>query len=384
MSGATRGADRMSLVHVVPHVDQEAAGPSYSVPRLCESLAARGHDVELSCLAARGAIPGVRLDLHPQWPILDRFAISVSHARALRRKADQVDIVHNHSLWSMVNVATGWVVPGRHARLVTSPHGTLSQWALARRHGIKRALWPLQRPALVRASLLHATSEDECRDIRALGFRAPVAVVPNGIDLPVLEECASSSARTLLFLGRIHPVKGVDRLLRAWQSLQDRHPGWRLVVAGPGESRHEPEMRQLATALRLARMEFIGALYGSAKSQAYFGANLFVLPSHSENFGMTVAEALAHGCPAVVSKAAPWAGLENEDCGWWVGHDVPELTSALDAAMSLPPGKLAEMGRRGRAWMARDFGWESVAQRMEAAYRWVLDGGEAPAWVRLD
>ena len=99
---------------------------------------------------------------------------------------------------------------------------------------------------------------------------------------------------------------------------------------------------------------------------------------------MIVAEALAHGCPAVVSRGAPWSGLESEGCGWWVGHDVPELTAALDVAMSSPEGRLVDMGRKGRAWMERDFGWNSVAQRMEAAYRWVLDGGEAPSWVRQD
>ena len=308
-----------------------------------------------------------------------------SHARALRHKADEVDIVHNHSLWSMVNVASGWAVPGRHAKLVTSPRGTLSQWALARRRGFKRALWPLQQHALVGASMLHATSEEEYGDIRALGLHAPVAVIPNGIGFTELGMRASSSPlRTLLFLGRIHPVKGIDRLLRAWQPLQERHRDWRLVLAGPGEAMHEREMRELAATLRLQRLEFVGARYGSEKSRAYLEADIFVLPSHSENFGMTVAEALAHGCPAIVSKAAPWAGVEREGCGWWVGHEVPELTAALDAAMSLPAGVLAEMGRRGSAWMARDFGWDTVAQRMEAAYRWVLDGGEAPAWVKLD
>lgn len=127
----------MKSVHVVPHIDQEAAGPSYSVPRLCESLAARGHEVELSCLAARGKLPGVVLDLHEQWPILGRFAISPSLARALRDKAGRVDIVHNHSLWSMVNVAAGWVVPGKRAKLVTSPRGTLSPWALLLRETLE-------------------------------------------------------------------------------------------------------------------------------------------------------------------------------------------------------------------------------------------------------
>lgn len=380
-----RGREGMKLVHVVPHVDQEASGLSYSVPHLCESLAARGHEVELSCLAARGGIPGVRLDVHPQWPILGRFAVSSSHPRALRRKAGEVDIVHNHSLWSMVNVAAGWVVPGHRARLVTSPRGTLSRWALNRRRVAKRVLWPLQCRALTQASLLHATCQAEYEEIRALGLRAPVAVIPNGIDLPFMPaNTCVSRWRTLLFLGRIHPKKGIDRLLRAWETLQVRHPSWRLVIVGVGEQAHEREAKELAVALGLERVEFEGARYGAEKSSAYFDAELFVLPTHSENFGMTVAEALAHGCPAVVSRGAPWSDLESEGCGWWVDHAVPNLMAALDTAMSLPSARLSDMGLRGRAWMERDFGWDPVAQKMEAAYRWITAGGDVPAWVQRD
>jgi glycosyltransferase involved in cell wall biosynthesis len=373
----------MKLVHVVPHIDQEAAGPSYTVPRLCESLAARGHAVELSCLAANGVIPGVKLDLHPQWRVLPRFAISTSHALALRAKADRVDIVHNHSLWSMVNVATGWVVPGHGAKLVTSPRGTLAPWALGRTRLLKRLLWPLQRRVLESADLLHATSEVEYDQIRSMGFLKPVAVIPNGIDLPPLPTSRSGNeARTLLFLSRLHPTKCVDRLLLAWQQLQHLHPRWRLVVAGPGETAYERLLQDLATELNLERVRFPGPLYGAAKSRVYFDADLFVLPTHSENFGVVVAEALAHGCPTLVSRGAPWSRLAEKGCGWWIENDVATLIKTLDAAMRLPRDELQAMGRRGRAWMERDFAWDSVAERMEAAYRWIVEGGDPPAWVR--
>ena len=373
----------MRLVHVVPHISEEASGPSYSVPRLCVSLAALGHEVELSCLAAQGPIPGVRLDVHGQWPVLSRFAVSPSHTLALLRKAEQVDVVHNHSLWSMVNVAAGWVVPGRKAKLVTSPRGTLSAWALGRSRLAKKLLWPLQRRALEQADLLHATSEVEYREIREQGFKAPVAIIPNGIDLPeLIVDRPRAEQRTLLFLGRIHPIKGVDRLLNAWRQLQHLHPGWRLRVVGRGEAGHEREIKELAHSLQLERVDFSGPLYGAEKSKAYFEADVFVLPTHSENFGMVVAEALAHGCPVVVSKEAPWAGVKEERCGWWVEHDVNTLTGGLDAALSESSEALREKGAKGRTWMERDFSWLSVAERMAASYRLIHHGGEPPLCVR--
>ncbi len=379
----------MKLVHVVPHIDQEAAGPSYSVPRLCQSLSACGNEVELTCLAARGEIPGVTLDLHSQWPILGRFAVSTSLTRALGRKARVVDVVHNHSLWSMVNVAAGWVVPGRRAKLVTSPRGTLSAWALGRNKILKSWLWPLQRRVLARADMLHATSDVELQEIRAQGFTAPVVVVPNGIDLPDMSLASvreKGGVRTLLYLGRIHPIKGLDRLLSAWAQLQGqgRHPQWRLVIAGKGEAAHVQDVQALAARLGVQRVEFPGPLYGEAKAQAYFAAEIFVLPTHSENFGMVVAEALAHGCPAVVSRGAPWPGLVTEGCGWWVENSVETLVTGLDAAMQLPPDQLTAMGLCGRAWMEREFGWTAIGQKMDAAYHWLLTGGELPAWVRME
>lgn len=377
----------MKIIHVVPHIGAEAAGPSYSVPRLCQSIAAKGNEVVLSYLGDERAIPGVRNEVYPSWPILRGFAVSHQHAIALRKDARRVDIVHNHSLWSMVNVAAGWVVPGQHAKLVTSPRGTLSEWAMGHSRRRKQLVWPLQQRALLRADLLHATCEDEYADIRRLGLRAPVAIVPNGIDLPDLvprSVLGGEGQRTLLFLSRVHPKKGIELLLDAWAVLESRHPQWRLRIVGPGDPDYLAALHAQAMRNGLRRVAFEGPLYGDDKAAAYRNADLFVLPTHSENFGMVVAEALAQECPAIVSYGAPWSGLDSEGCGWWVPNDVDSLCATLGAAMAQSPEALHTMGARGRQWMQRDFDWAAIAQQMVQAYHWLLEGGNPPGCIRLE
>lgn len=370
----------MHLAHVVPHVGAEAAGPSYSVPRLCEAQAALGHAVSLLTLEAGRSLAGVAVEVSSSVRVARGYGISPALHRAVGRAARVVEVVHNHSLWEMANISPGLVVPGKRALLVTSPRGTLSAWALERSAGRKRLMRPLQWPVLTRAGLLHATSVEELADIRRLGFRAPVAVIPNGIDMPGdVPPAAIGPLRVLLFLGRLHPVKGIDRLLAAWERLAPRHPDWSLRLAGPGEPDHVAAVERRAASL--PRVTLSGPVYGADKSAAYRSASLFVLPSHSENFGMAVAEALAHGLPAVVGKGAPWSGLVAEQAGWWVENDVETLTATLDSAMAKAPEALAAMGARGRAWMARDFGWAGIAERMVAAYRYARGEAPQPDWV---
>jgi glycosyltransferase involved in cell wall biosynthesis len=124
-------------------------------------------------------------------------------------------------------------------------------------------------------------------------------------------------------------------------------------------------------------------LSGTAKWNAYREADLFVLPSHSENFGMAAAEALATGTPAIVTKGAPWAGLTQQGAGWWPDVNVDSLAECLDTALRQPASELEAMGLRGREWMKEEFSWARIASMMQQTYRWVLQGGAAPAWVRL-
>jgi glycosyltransferase involved in cell wall biosynthesis len=125
----------------------------------------------------------------------------------------------------------------------------------------------------------------------------------------------------------------------------------------------------------------VGAVRGKAKWDTYRNADLFVLPTYSENFGMTVAEALASGVPAIVSKGAPWKKLEERKAGWWIDIGIDPLVSCLEDALAQVPDALNEMGQRGRNWMKEEFSWDRLGQQMDETYRWILDGSLKPEWV---
>src|SRR5262249_49038579 len=146
---------------------------------------------------------------------------------------------------------------------------------------------------------------------------------------------------------------------------------------------HGDELRALARLLRLSRVEIAGPLFDEAKWRAYRDADLFVLPTLNENFGLTVAEALAAGTAAISTKGAPWRRLDSEGCGWWIEHGVEPLAEALNRAMTMPRQTLKTMGIRGRDWIARDFSWQRAADDMLNLYRWLARGDSMPATVRL-
>jgi len=368
----------MKICHVVPHIDREASGPSYSVPSLCAALGRRGHEVVLMTLA-RGVVAEPRDFRHEQFPPSfgpARLGPSRALRRALVEACADADVVHSHSLWMMPNVYPGWASRRTGTPLVISPRGTLGATPLSYSRRIKQAFWLACQGAAVRqASLLHATALQERDEIRAFGLQQPVAVIPNGVDIPDPSPAPveAGGPRRLLYLGRLHPKKGLEMLLEAWSGLSRRHPLWELHLVGPGDE-HEAVLRRRAADLELERVVFAGPKYGDEKRRTYAAAELYVLPSLNENFGMSVAEALSHGLPVVATKETPWAGLVDHGCGWSTEATVEGVERALGEALSLPSETLRAMGMSGREWMKRDFSWDRVAADMESAYQELLEG----------
>jgi glycosyltransferase involved in cell wall biosynthesis len=262
----------------------------------------------------------------------------------------------------------------------------LEPWAWAHNAWKKRPVWWLwERRNLQTASLLHATSIQEAEALRARGLRPPIAVIPNGVVLPdrlelIRPQQQEGSGKTALFLSRIHPKKGLPLLLEAWAKV--RPADWSLHVVGPDESGHRADLERLGSKLGLGGVvRFSDALAGEAKARAFRESSLFILPSHSENFGIAVAEALSYGLPVITTHGTPWAILESERCGWWVPTHVDGLAAALDDATSRSGAALAAMGERGREMVASRFAWEGIAQQFIDCYRWILGQGSKPDCV---
>jgi glycosyltransferase involved in cell wall biosynthesis len=251
-------------------------------------------------------------------------------------------------------------------RLV-SMRGMLEPWAMQHKRWKKRMAWHLyQRRDLASAQYHHATSAKESSGVQRLRLGVPVGVIPNGVDLPLRDHHGGLS-RAALFLGRLYPVKGLPMLVEAWARV--RPQGWTLRIAGPDEAGHRAHLEKSVSAAGLgAEITFLGPLEGAAKSEAFSEAQLFVLPSHSESFGMAVGEALAHGLPVLTTTAVPWPLLPVRGCGWQVAPTVEGIAEGLSGATSLTPAALAAMGANGRELVAAEFGWERVAAQFLQLY----------------
>ncbi len=367
----------MNLTHVVASLQREHGGPSRSVRALCGALASSGEQVTL--LTTHPTVPGpgetelaepgltIRT-FHRDWP--QRLCPSRGLRRALAE--GQPAVVHHHGLW----LRTLHYASRGNAPLVVSPRGMMSRWAW-HHHRTQKALasWFLHPGAWARVAGWHATSEQEAEEIRALGFRQPVCVSPNGVDAPAEATIADArqfwTARGIVepgrkwavFYGRLHRKKRVQELIDVWARIS--MPGWGLLIVGIPE---EYGVSSLETyAARSAPSGCVRVFDGNRVPAPYAVASLFLLPSHNENFGLTVAEALAHGVPVVVTDTTPWSGLNAREAGWCVPW--AEFGAATEAALRLSDTHRGEFGERGRRWILADYSWASAASRLVPFYR---------------
>jgi glycosyltransferase involved in cell wall biosynthesis len=354
----------MKVLLTVASVARSHGGPARSVTLLAHHLAR--HGVQAGLWAADGS--SIDPPLLPRGSSVCRLGGSIAEAL---EAFPGVEVIHDNGLWLPFHHQLAKWSTRHDVRRIVSPRGMLEPWAMRYKRGRKMlAWWIYQKRDLATADTFHATSGQELRGIQGRWPRHPVVVIPNGVDLPPAADKTAGphdGMRTAVFLGRLHPVKGLPMLLEAWARV--RPDGWRLRIAGPDEDGYRERIERDIGRFRLGReVALCGELDDEAKAEMLDHSDLFILPSHTENFGIAVAEAMAHALPVITTQGTPWQAVQEQGCGWWVPANVDGLAGALADATSRDIVELSAMGRSGRAMAAERFSWDVIARRFIECY----------------
>lgn len=374
----------MRLCIFIASIDKNDGGPSRSVPILAKGLAENGHEVVLMSLET----PEMNLHLLQGSPVEVMVLESGIDARSLEKAIldSRCDLIHCQGIWMPVYHRVCKIARKHNIPYMMAPRGALEPWCLHTKFLKKHLAFALyQKADLQKAGCILATARQEADNLRRLGIKTPVAIIPNGIDISEYG-CRSriqDVKKQVLFLSRIHEKKGIEYLLEAWAMLKDRFPGWNLVIAGNGEQQYIDSLHAVIERQQLTgSVSILPPVFGEEKHRLYRESALFVLPSYSENFGMVIAEALSCGVPVITTKGTPWQLLDEERIGWCIDLDVENLAKTMDAAMSLPRDALYAMGQKGSAYVRKHLQYTSVAEKNAAVYGWISGSSPKPDFVR--
>ena len=380
----------LTALHTVNSLHPDTGGPARSVTNLCSAL---------------NLIPGLRTRVFANGSSLDEvyygrlkstdIELTESKARGVIRQGksfqqkmkalivdSKPDLVHDHGLWLPSNYISSKLAGLHSIPYLVHSRGMLDPRALSYQPFKKEIAWRMyQQEILESAAVIFATSESEAQAIRSRGLQQPIALIPNGVDMPdidigQLDAAQFKSKRKVLFLGRIHPIKGIMELLAAWGKLN--LAGWELLLAGPDQNNYlELVQRKISESPNSGSVRYIGPIEEKSKPELFRTISLVVVPSQSENFGLVVAESLAHGVPVIASTGTPWSELIEHKCGWWVDCEPDSLADALSEATALSDDQRRVMGLNGRAYI-NGFEWGEIATETAKVYHWVLDQNIEP------
>lgn len=410
----------INTANLVGSVSRNAGGLHESVRRLVQCVAEQGVGVKVLAVedeftkADLESWAPVEVEAFPSsWP--ESFAYSSMFLPALARI--KPDLTHTHGIWQYPSIATSIYCHRNRVPYMISPHGMLDPWAMRHRRWKKVLAYATYEINHIRgARCLRALCESEAQSIRLMGLKNPVAIIPNGIDLPkelgahgALPEApwvgaTESGCKVLLFLSRVHPKKGLENLLHAWASTSASRDTaatqWCLAIAGWDQDGHEAELKRLATKLdipwgdtrekgqsisggsngRLSLL-FLGPQFNENKAACYSGCDAFILPSFSEGLPMVVLESWAYAKPVVMTPECNLPEGFAADAALKIGTDTDSVARGLVTLFSMSDDDLRQTGQNGARLVRNRFTWDSIAAQLKHTYEWMLGEGEKPAWV---
>jgi len=394
----------MRIVHATNSLTRSGGGTPHVVWGLALEQQAAGQDVSVLGLADEFDFQDWpqgwnKADVRTYWrnkPQGIAWSLGLHRDLLSAEFGGRADVLHQHGIWSMLSYSVSrwqrrWSRPA-----VIAAHGMLDGPRLIKSRWKKLLFTAFcEKANLRRAACLHALCRQEAESMRAYGLKNPIAVVPNGISLESYanlpsRDCFSErfpqckNRPLVLYMGRITQLKGISPLLDAWRRLENRRRGgWMLVVAGPNQEGFADEMKAKSTALGLDRdVLFPGPLYGEAKREALAAANIFVLPSFTEGFAMSLLEAMACRLPLVITRQCNLDEVGTLGAGWVGEPEDKSLSEMLAAAASLGNAARRRIGNQGYSLVSRKYTWQRVSEQMLQVYRWLTVGGLEPSHLK--
>ena len=373
----------MNVLHITPTFYPATywGGPIYSVYGLCNALA-KIPGVSLRVLTTDAAsddrndsvqVSGFPMHYSEGYEVYfcqRLWGASFSQGMFLRLYSmiKWADVVHLTAVYSAPTIPTLFMCRLLGKPVMWSPRGALQRWDGATKPLVK-IVWEKICNTLIKPErcYLHVTSEAEATVSVVRMPKVIVKLIPNGVDVPETlpdRVWLPDGKLRLLYIGRLHPIKGVEKLLQALKILGDE--SITLAIYGTGDDAYTHSLHQQVAKLGLQSIvTFHGHVTGDEKTKAFMHADLCIVPSFTENFGMVIAEALAHGVPVIASKGTPWKELEQHDCGFWIENDSKSLAAAIS---NVDRDSLSTMGGCGRSWVKKEFNWSVIGHQLYSVY----------------
>lgn len=361
----------MKIIHYIPSIDHMAGGISTYMQVLAKPLGTMA-EVHIMTHASENPLPMENCKVHD----IPRYRpFSGVWKKAVVDLLDSVrpDIVHVNCCWTPDCAMIQRLAQKRGYKVVLTPHGMLEPWIIKRHYWTRKvpALWLYQKAAVQRADCVQATAESERDNLLKLGYNSNIKVVRLGIDAESIEMKKSwKKTRQILFLSRVHVKKGINFLVEAADVLRNELQGYKILVAGEGDADYVEALKRMICDRGLQDIvQLIGGVYGDEKWRLFQTSDFFVLPTHSENFGLAIAESLASGTPVITTVGTPWSDLNSSEAGAWIEIGTEPLVETLRRFLSLSEDELETMGRNGRKLIETKYSAHVMAEQMMEVYK---------------